>query len=201
MKTVISAVIFAAGAAFATTSFAQAPAGATALCKDGTYFKGATKQGACSGHQGIKDWYGDAPAKPADKKEATKDAPKEAAPTTAAPKTGATPPPMATPKPATPAPAAPAPAPTASPKAPATPAATAPMAAPEPSAKPGAATAKPTAAPAAAGAPGQVWVNTSSKVYHCAGTRWYGKTKQGEYMSEADAKAKGFTADHKKSCA
>jgi hypothetical protein len=45
------------------------------------------------------------------------------------------------------------------------------------------------------GGDGKVWVNTASHVYHCAGTRYYGKTKAGLYMTQAEAIAKGHRAN------
>lgn len=51
------------------------------------------------------------------------------------------------------------------------------------------------APPPAAKAPNQeqgdqnvrVWVNTNSGVYHCPGTRWYGRTKEGLFMTQREA--------------
>ena len=80
----------------------------------------------------------------------------------------------------------------ASPPAPATAKTTAP-----PPPPPAAAPAKaPAAASASSGTPGagQVWVNLDTGVYHYSNSRYYGKTKSGKYMSEADAMKAGYKA-------
>ena len=135
----IAGALFLSSATFAQAPVA-APAGSTGLCKDGSYTNNDTKKGACSGHKGVKDWFGGA-ATPA------------AATTKGMPDASAT----------------------------------------------AAGKAQSTNADVGGGA-GKVWVNTSTKVYHCSGTKFYGKTKQGEYMTEAAAKTAGAHADHGKAC-
>jgi hypothetical protein len=151
MRSTLSALIAAAGLLGALAAHAaapalpaDAPAGSTVQCKDGSYASPDAKKGACKGHKGIKTWYG-----------------KAAAPAAAAP-------------------AAPG-APQNTAKAPAS------MPAPAKTAAPG-------------GGAGKVWANDDTKVYHCMGDRYYGKTKKGEYMTEADAKAKGMHAARNKAC-
>lgn len=50
------------------------------------------------------------------------------------------------------------------------------------------------ATPAPGGGHGLVWVNSESHIYHKEGSRFYGKTKQGKYMSEAEAIKEGDRA-------
>ena len=54
--------------------------------------------------------------------------------------------------------------------------------------------------PRAAAGDTVVWVNTKGKshTYHYSGCRWYGTTKQGAYMCEADAGAAGYHASKSK---
>lgn len=161
-----------------TAATATPPAGSTARCKDGTYYSGTEHKGACKGHKGVKEWLDKTAAEPA-VTPTVKPAPKPAA------------------APATTAPAAAAPAPAAPAKpAPATaaPAATGPSttrAAPTPASQ---------IAQKAGGGPGLVWVNSSTKVYHCDGDEWYGKTKEGSYMTEAAATAAGNRPANGKTC-
>ncbi len=223
----------AAGPMAAAPKAATGSAGATGQCKDGSYTTAASKQGACRGHQGVAAWYADgaSTAKPqaqqaapapqstsapaAAPKAATGSAGatgqcKDGSYTTAASKQGAcrghqgvatwyaaaatTAPAQATPAPATPASAAQAPQPIAQPA----PAPVATRAAP--AYTPPAPQAKPMPTPVGGGGPGLVWVNTPSNVYHCYGTRFYGTTKSGRYMTEADAKAAGARPDHNTPC-
>jgi hypothetical protein len=159
-----AAYVFVAGMVTAASIYAaapsEAPSGAMGLCKDGTYSTSAEKQGACRGHKGVQDWYGDAaPAATHGGPRATTSS-TTMAPPAAGSQGGA--------KPSMPATA-------------------------------GRTSGEPTA-PAAGGGPGKVWANTITKVYHCAGDKYYGATKHGEYMSESDAKEKGYHADHGKAC-
>ena len=190
-SSLIAVGLLAAMAAQAQALPADAPAGTTVQCKDGSYASPASKAGACRGHKGVQTWYGgkaDAKAAAAPAAAATAVAPAAAA--KPAPSTAM----MAAPQGAPAAAAAAKPAPsTAMMAAPA-----AAVAAVAPKAPAPADTTAMAAAPG--GGAGKVWANDETKVYHCANDRYYGKTKKGEYLSEADAKAKGFHAANGKAC-
>jgi hypothetical protein len=49
-------------------------------------------------------------------------------------------------------------------------------------------------------APNKVWLNASSKVYHCPTDRYYGRTKGGSYMTEAQAKSAGAHGARGETC-
>jgi hypothetical protein len=160
MKTMIRLMAVAVGLMFTQMAIAQAPAGSTGVCKDGTYTSAPSKKGACRGHQGVKTWLAADTAAPAKESKMSKAA------------------------------AAPAAAPAAA-------TAASPAAAPERPMKASPTTSMPQAS---GGGPGMVWVNSATNVYHCAGTKYYGKTKAGSYMTESEAKAKGAHPDHNHPC-
>jgi len=207
MKTLFGSVAIGIGALLCQGVYAQDSAGHTALCKDGTYFDGATHKGACRGHQGVKEWLDktaaksdaktnakstDTAAAATDDKTTKKHHRKKDADTATAGTAAAT---ATAPAAATTAATAPAAA------APAATAATAATAAKEEkSAKHTPPTPAKDIVAKPGGGTGLVWVNSESKVYHCQGDEWYGKTKQGSYMSAADAEKAGAHAAHGKAC-
>lgn len=46
----------------------------------------------------------------------------------------------------------------------------------------------------------RVWVNRDTKVYHCPGSIYYGKTRNGEFMEEAQARGYGNRAVEGQGC-
>jgi hypothetical protein len=46
----------------------------------------------------------------------------------------------------------------------------------------------------------KVWVNTKTRVYHCPATRWYGNTREGEFMTQKQAQEKGYRPAYGKAC-
>lgn len=178
MKALLVSVAFGVGALICQGAYAQGAAAHTALCKDGTYFDGATHKGACKGHKGVKEWMDKTSAKSekaaastaasdntaaAKKTKKSKKSKTEAAETATAAPAGASAVATTKGKHAAPTPAK------------------------DIAQKPG-------------GGAGLVWVNTSTKVYHCQGDEWYGKTKEGSYMSAADAEKAGAHASGGKAC-
>ena len=46
----------------------------------------------------------------------------------------------------------------------------------------------------------KVWANKKSRVYHCPGSKYYGATTSGEFMTERDAIAAGYRGAYRHTC-
>lgn len=172
--------LFAVLFTISSATLAQAPRDATGECKDGTFTTSPSKRGACAGHHGVKEWYSSTAA--AGSRDEHRD--KMAKPATQSREQHED-------------------------KASGRAAESrdehrdkAAEAASDRSARNERerATERPRSTAATGGGDGKVWVNKNTKVYHCQGDEWYGKTKQGEYLSEREARQQGFRAARGKEC-
>lgn len=214
----------------APPAFAASDGGYSATCKDGTSWTGTGKRGACRGHKGVQSWTSEAASSATaesgskatheSKSRSSRKSEEAASAGVAAPNVAAGGEVSATCKDGTSwsgkskrgacrghkgvaswSGTAPAAAPTAA-AAPANNVPASPMATPHRADTRTASAGGSMGSPAPGGGAGKVWVNTGSgsKTYHCQGTKWYGTTKHGEYMTEAQAKSQGYHADHGKAC-
>ncbi|HSP94601.1 MAG TPA: helix-hairpin-helix domain-containing protein [Thermoanaerobaculia bacterium] len=92
-------------------------------------------------------------------------------------------------------------APAAKPAAAARPAPAEPSRAEQPASKPAPASQAQATSQPAPPVKGMVWVNTETKVFHREGDKWYGNTKHGKYMTEADALKAGYRESKQKPAA
>jgi hypothetical protein len=59
---------------------------------------------------------------------------------------------------------------------------------------------RPKAQQAPGAGPDKVWVNNKTNVYHCPGDRYYGKTSDGHYATEPEAKKAGAHGARNQTC-
>jgi len=170
-----------AGIVFAVLPPADAPAGTTALCHDGSYLFDSSTKEACKKRGGVKARYS---AADAGAKSASSDPPRA---------------------PGSPNPVAAARSVAEGASAPPTPT-NGPSRASVMAANASAEAARPPANiaadqdPAPGGGTGLVWTSDGGKVYLCEGDKLYGRTTSGKYMSERDAKSRGLQSQSGKAC-
>lgn len=188
----------------------QTQAGVTGQCNDGSLTTVPTKQGACSGHKGVKKWFGASGPGASATSGKSSAAPKNSQTVTAAPSStpdkaaGSASTSGSSSKRSRMANSGTATSGSTSTDATGMSAgSSSPSTSTTTSSNAGSAKAsagKTAAKPAPGGGPGLVWVNTATKVYHCPGAADYGTTKAGKYMSESDATAMGARPNRGKTC-